>query len=308
VASAQPKAMPVIGFLSARSPGESARLVEAFRQGLRETGFVEGQNLSIAFRWAEGRYESLPALAAELVQLHVAVLLCAGGTPAALAAKAATSTIPIVFSSAGDPVASGLVASIGRPGGNVTGMSNFSKDLGGKRVELMHELVPNAGVLGYLVNPSNPGWQAEAQDAQSAANVLGVRLQVLKASTEPELERAFNDAVQQRNGMLAISVDGFFDARHDLLVALAARHSLPTFHGWRQHVTAGGLVSYGTSLHDSYRQAGIYCGRILKGEKPADLPVQQPTAFELVINLKTAKALGLIIPPSILDRANEVIQ
>lgn len=307
-ARAQPSGMPVIGFLSARAPGDSAHLVAATRRGLREAGFVEGQNLSVAFRWAEGRYETLPALAAELVQIRVAVLLAGGGTPAALAAKAATSSIPIVFASVGDPVQSRLVASLAKPGGNVTGMSNFNRDFAGKRVELMRELVPGARVFGYLTNPANPNWQAEAQDAQSVAGARSLTVHLLKASTEAELERAFEDAARLRVAALAITVDGFFDGRRDRVVALAARHALPTIYGWRDYALAGGLMSYGTSLSDSYRQAGLYCGRILKGEKPADLPVQQPTLFELVVNMKAAKALGLAIPSSILARADEVIE
>jgi putative ABC transport system substrate-binding protein len=305
---AQQERMPTIGFLSARSPGESAGVVAAFRRGLRQMGFVEGQNLSIAFRWAEGRYETLPALAAELVQLRVALLLSAGGLAAAQAAKAATSTIPIVFSAVSDPVALGLVASLNKPGGNVTGMSNFNTTLAAKRIELAKELAPGSRLVAYLLNPSNAGWHLEAEGAQAAASAHGLELLVLKATTETELEKAFDDAARLRAGALAASGEAFFDSRRDRLVALAARHSLPAIFGWREYVEAGGLMSYGSVLADSYRQAGLYCGRILKGEKPADLPVMQPAKLELVLNLKTAKAFGLTVPPSILARADEVIE
>lgn len=301
-------AMPVVGFLSSRSPGESADVVAALRVGLREAGFVEGQNIVIAFRWAEGRYERLPALAAELVQLRVAVLLAAGGSPAARAAKASTATIPIVFSAVADPVDLGLVASLNKPGGNITGMSNFNTALGAKRVELMRELVPGSATFAYLVNPSNPGWQAESEAAQSAADAFHLKLHLLKASREPELDKAFDDAVGVRAGVLAASGEAFFDSHRDMLVALAARKSLPAIYGWREYVLSGGLMSYGSSLPDSYRQAGLYCGRILRGEKPADLPVMQPTKFLMSVNLKTAKSLGLTISPSLLARADEVIE
>jgi putative tryptophan/tyrosine transport system substrate-binding protein len=300
--------MPVIGFLSSRSPGESADVVAAFRSGLREAGFVEGQNIIIAFRWAEGRYERLPALAAELVQLRVAVLLSAGGSPAAQAAKASTATIPIVFSAVADPVELGLVASLNRPGGNMTGMSNFNTVLGAKRVELMRELVPAGDTFAYLVNPSNPGWQAESEGAQSAADAFHVKLHLLRASSEPELDKAFEAAIGMGAHVLAASGEAFFDSHRDMLIALAARKSLPAIFGWREYVISGGLMSYGSSLPDSYRQAGIYCARILKGEKPADLPVMQPTKFSMAVNLKTARSLGLTIPPSLLARADEVIE
>jgi len=308
VARAQQEAQPVIGFLSARSPTESAGVLAAFRQGLRQMGFVEGQNLSIAFRWAEGRYETLPTLAAELVQLRVALLLSAGGIAAAQAAKAATSTIPIVFSAVADPVALGLVASLGKPGGNITGMSNFNTTLAAKRVELAKELAPGSRLVCYLLNPSNAGWHLEAEGAQSAAKAFDLELHVLKASTEMELDKAFDDATRLRAGVLAASGEAFFDSRRDRLVALAQRHSIPAIYGWREYVEAGGLMSYGTVLRDSYRQAGIYCGRILKGEKPAGLPIMQPTKFELVINLKTATTSKITIPPTLLARADEVIE
>jgi putative ABC transport system substrate-binding protein len=308
VVRAQQGTQPVIGFLSARSPAESAGVVAAFRQGLRQMGFVEGQDLSIAFRWAEGRYETLPTLAAELVQLRVALLLSAGGIAAAQAAKAATSTIPIVFSAVADPVALGLVASLNKPGGNITGMSNFNTALAAKRIELAKELAPGSHLVCYLLNPSNAGWHLEADGARSAASTLGLELHVLKASTEVELEKAFDDAARLRTGVLAASGEAFFDSRRDRLVALAARHSIPAIYGWREYVEAGGLMSYGTVLRDSYRQAGIYCGRILKGERPTNLPIMQPTKFELVISLKAARALGITMPPAILARADEVIE
>jgi putative ABC transport system substrate-binding protein len=305
---AQQVATPVIGFLSSRSPGESASVVAAFRQGLRETGFIEGQNVSIAFRWAEGRYDLLAVLAAELVELRVALLFSAGGPPAALAAKAATSTIPVVFSAASDPVGVGLVPSLNRPGGNVTGMGIFNETLGPKRLELLKELVPSAGVLGYLLNPSNPSAHIETAGALAVARALGIELHIVHASTEREIEAAYDAVGKLRAGALVVAGEPFFDSQRDRLVALSARHGIAAVYAWREYVLAGGLMSYGTNLPDSYRQAGVYAGRILKGEKPADLPVAQPTNFHMALNLKTAKALGLAVPPTLLTRADEVIE
>jgi putative ABC transport system substrate-binding protein len=279
-ARAQQPATPVIGFLSSRSPGESETVVTAFRRGLQEAGFVEGQNAHIAFRWAEGRYDRLPVLAAELVQSQVAVIAATGGIPSGLAAKAATATIPIVVV-AGDPVRSGLVTSLNRPGRNVTGMSTFASELGAKCVELLKELVPTAAVIAYLVNPSNPTAEIYSKEALTAASALGIHLHVLSASTEHDLDAAYATLANLRAGGLVVAGEPFFDSQRDRLVALSARHAVPAIYAFREYVMAGGLASYGTSITDSYRQAGIYTGRILKGEKPADLPVMQPTKFEL---------------------------
>jgi putative ABC transport system substrate-binding protein len=275
---------------------------------LREAGFIEGQNLTTAFRWAEGHYDRLPALAAELVGLHVAVLYAAGGPPAALAAKAATSTIPIVFSAANDPVGLGLVASLNRPGGNVTGMSLFASDLWAKNVELLKELVPTASVMGYLVNPSSPSVATYLKGAAEAASALGIDIHLLNASTEREVDEAFASLARLRVGGLIVPNEPYLDSQRDRIAALAARYAVPALYNLREYVTAGGLASYGPSLPDSYRRAAMYAGRILKGEKPADLPVQVPTKFEFVINLKTAKTIGITIPPTLLARADEVIE
>jgi putative tryptophan/tyrosine transport system substrate-binding protein len=307
-ARAQQPAILVVGFLSSRSPGDSTAVVAAFYQGLREAGFVEGQNVVIAFRWAEGHYDRLPALATDLVGLQVTALFAAGGPPSALAAQAATSTIPVVFSAVNDPVYLGLVASLNRPGGNVTGMSTFVADLGAKSVELLKELVPTAAVIAYLVNPSSPAAEIYAKEALTAARTLGIEVKVLNASTERDLGEAYASLAKLGAGGLVVPGEPFFDSHRETIVALSARYALPAIYGFREFVLAGGLMSYGTSLPDSYRRAGIYVGRILKGEKPADLPVQQPTKFELVINLKTAKALGLEIPPKVLALADEVIE
>jgi ABC-type uncharacterized transport system substrate-binding protein len=307
-ARAQQAAMPVIGFLSSRSPAESTAVVAGFHEGLREAGFVEGRNLAIAFRWAEGRYDRLPALAADLVSVRVAVLLAAGGPPSAHAAKATTSTIPIVFSAASDPIRLGLVSSLSRPGGNITGMGTFNATLLAKRLEILSELVPSAAPIAYLVNPTNPSADIELKEISAAAKVLGIELRILNASTEQDLDEAFAALARLRARGLVVAGEPFFDSRRDRIVAMASGHAVAASYGFREYVVAGGLMSYGTSITDSYRQAGIYVGRILKGEKPADLPVLQPTKFELVINLKTAKALGLTLPDKLLVAADEVIE
>ena len=304
---AQQKAMPVIGFLGLTSPGPVAALVAALRQGLSETAYVEGQNVAIEYRWAEGRYERLPALAADLVTGKVEVIVTAG-TPGIQAAKSATSTIPIVFVGGGDLVAAGLVASLARPGGNLTGVSIMGTELNPKRLELLSELVPQARVIALLVNPNNAVAEITIRDVQEAARAKGLPLIILKAGTESEIDAAFATLVQERAGALLVGTDPFLNSRRDQLVTLAARHAVPAMHEWRESVAAGRLISYGSSLTGLWRQAGAYVGRILAGAKPADLPVQQPTRFELVINLKTAKALGLTVPPLLLATADEVIE
>ena len=309
VARAQQAAIPVIGFLSSRSPGESASVVAAFRQGLRETGFIEGQNLGIAFRWAEGRYDKLPALASELVNPPVALLFAAGGPPSAFAAKGATSTIPVVFSAVADPVEIGLVPSLNQPGGNVTGMALFSASLGTKRLELMKELMPNAGVIGYLLNPADQKKsEIETKSVVAAAGALGIDVRILNAKSESELETVFAGLQGMRIRALVVSVEPFFDSQRERIVGLAARYAVTAIYAWREYVLAGGLMSYGTDLPESYRQAAIYAGRILKGEKPANLPVVQPTKFYLAVNAKTAKSLGIEVPPRLLGLADEVIE
>jgi putative tryptophan/tyrosine transport system substrate-binding protein len=302
---AQRKATPVIGFLGIGSPGPVAPSMAAFRQGLSETGYVEGQNVAIEYHWAEGSPDRLPALAADLVGRKVDVIVTQGGILPARAAKDATSTIPIVFTG-GDPVEQGLVASFARPGGNLTGFTFFFVELVPKRLELLLELVPQARVIALLLNPRSPNsWLGEVQQA---ALTKGVQLPILKATTESEIDAVFASLVELHAGALLIGPDPFFNDRREQLVALASRHAIAASYEWRESVVAGGLISYGPSLTAAYRQVGIYAGRILKGEKPADLPVQQPTTFELVVNLKTAKALGLTVPPSILARADEVIE
>jgi putative tryptophan/tyrosine transport system substrate-binding protein len=302
---AQQKALPVIGYLALGSSVSGAAQLAAFRQGLGENGYFEGQDVVIDYRWAEGHYDRLPALVADLVSRKVDVI-AAGNFPAALAAKSATSTIPIVFSIGGDPVGDGLVASLARPGGNLTGVAFLNVELAQKRVELISELVPQARVIGYLLNPNNSAIEPNIASALTAAGVKGLRLEMLKAGTESEIDAVFATLVQHVDALLV--ADPLFDSRREQIVALAARYQIPAIYTWREYVAAGGLISYGTSLSAVFYQAGIYTGRILKGAKPADLPVEQPTKFELVVNLNTAKALGLTVPPSILARADEVIE
>jgi putative ABC transport system substrate-binding protein len=299
--------MPVIGFLNGASAWEYAHVANAFRQGLSETGYIEGRNVLVEYRWAEGRYERLNALAADLVRRQVTVIV-SGGNAAVLAAKAATSTIPIVFYAGGDPVELGLVASLNRPGGNATGVVSLNDELVPKRLELVHELVPAATMIAVLVNPTNPGEVSESRALQAAARTLAVQLLVLSARSEHEIEVAFESLAQLRAGALMIASDAFFNARSEQFAALAVRHAVPTIFQDRAFVTAGGLVSYGGNTADTSRLTGVYAGRILKGERPADLAVQQSTKVELIINLRTAKALGITVPPSLLAIADEVIE
>jgi putative ABC transport system substrate-binding protein len=305
-ARAQQPAMPVIGFLNIASPDGYAHVVAAFRQGLKETGYVEGQNVAVEYRWADGQYDRVPAMAAEMVRRQVAVIVA--NTPGVLAVKAATTTIPIVFTTPSDPVQIGLVASLSRPGGNLTGVTQLHVEVGPKRLEVAHELVPTATTIAVLVNPTNPNIETQLRDLQAAARTFAVRLQVLHASNDHELNTAFASLLQLRAGALVIGADAFFFSRSEQLAALALRHSVPAIYQDRAFAAAGGLISYGGSTPDSYRQAGAYTGRILKGEKPADLPVVQVTKIELIINLKTARTLGLIVPTALLVRADEVIE
>ena len=300
-------ATPVVGFLNSVSPGPWTDLVAAFRKGLSETGFVEGQNVAIEYRWAEGRYDSLPALADDLVRRRVGVIVATGGSPAALAAKAATATIPVVFSGASDPVRLGLVGSMNRPGGNATGI-HFVIDLEPKRLEMLRELVPSAGLIAVLLNPRSPGATTQLRAIEDAARAVSQPIQVLNASTDAEIDTAFADLVRERVGAVLVGADPFFNSRRRQLVELAAHHRVPAIYELREFVAAGGLMSYGNDLREAYRQVGLYTGRILKGERPAELPVVQPTKIELIINLKTARALGLTFPLSLLGRADEVIE
>jgi putative tryptophan/tyrosine transport system substrate-binding protein len=307
-ARAQQSTMPVIGFLNSRSPEDAAHLVAAFRRGLAESGYVEGQNVAIEYRWAQGQNDRLPGLAADLVRRQVAVIATMGGLTSALAAKAATATIPIVFAAGTDPIDAGLVTSIRRPTSNLTGVNIFAEVLNPKRQELLHELVPTAPLVAMLVNPTSATTQSELAEVQAVADKLGQQVRIFHASTDREIDTAFATIVDQRISGLLVQSDPFFSDRREQLVLLTTRHAIPTIFGFREFVTAGGLMSYGTSLRAAYRQVGIYAGRILKGEKPADLPVQQATAFEMVVNLRAAKALGVTIPTAILLRADEVIE
>jgi putative ABC transport system substrate-binding protein len=302
------KAMPVIGFLSSISPGPLASSLAAFHQGLSETGYIEGQNLAIEYRWAEFQYNRLPALAADLVARKVEVMATNGDPRSALAAKNATSTIAIIFSAISDPIAFGLVASLARPGGNVTGVSPMNTELMPKRFELLSEMVPQAKVIALLANPNNLAAERRIRDVQEAARAKGVELPILRASTESEIDAAIASLAQLQAGAFIVDPDPFFVSQREQIVALAARHAVPAIYAWREAAAAGGLISYGATIASIYYQGGILVAKILKGAKPADLPVQQPTKFEFVVNLNTAKALGLTIPQSILGRADEVIE
>ena len=302
------QSMPVIGFMSARSPEDSVHLLEAFRRGLKEGGFVEGQNVVIEFRWARGEYDRLPEMAADLVSRRVSVLTAVGGDPSPRAAKRATSTIPIVFGIGGDPVRDGLVESFNRPGGNVTGVTLMTNLMESKRFGLLRDLVPDAQLVGALLNPSFAPSARQSQQIEEAARSIGQRLIVAKASTDEELDAAFTALVRERAHALLVAADPYFDTRRDRIVGFAQRQRLPAIYHFREYVLAGGLLSYGISLTDAYRQFGVYTATILKGAKPADLPVLQPTKFELVINLKTAKTLGLKISDNLLTLADEVIE
>jgi putative ABC transport system substrate-binding protein len=305
---AQPSGLPLIGFLSSRSPGESASVVAAFRQGLREAGFVEGQNLAIAFRWAERQYDKLPALAFELVGLPVALIYAAGGPPSAFAAKGATSTIPVVFSAAADPVEIGLVPSLSQPGGNVTGMGIFNASLGTKRLELIKELLRTLQSSDICSIRQIRMSETEIKSVLAAAGSLKIDVRILNAKSESELDQTFESLRTQGIAALVVSGEPFFDSQRERIVRLAAKSAVPTIYAWREYVLAGGLISYGTDLPESYRQAAIYAGRILKGEKPANLPVVQPTKFYMAVNAKVAKLLGIDVPPKLLGLADEVVE
>jgi putative ABC transport system substrate-binding protein len=304
-ARAQEATTPVIGFLNSTSPGPHSPMVAAFRGGLAETGYVEGRNVAIEYRWAEGRYDRLPTLAADLVRRQLSVI-AATSTPAALAVP--ITTIPIVFTTGNDPVKLGLVSSLNRPGGNITGSTFFNNALGPKRLQILRELAPNANLLAMLVNPSNPNTQSDTVQMQLAARSLGVQILIVTASNETEFDAVFANLVEQRVAALIVNSDPFFYSRREQLTALVARHAIPAIYEVREFTAAGGLMSYGTSVTDAYRQAGVYVGRILKGESPGDLPIQQPVKFEFVINLKAAKTLGLEMPDRILVAADEVIE
>ena len=307
-ARAQQRTFPVIGLLSSRSLAVDTPLIAVIRQGLNETGIIEGQNVTIDYRWAEGQYDRLAGLAADLVRQHVAVIVAIGGDPSALAAKAATATIPIVFVGATDPVRSGVVTSLHRPGGNITGVSGFMTEMEPKRLELLRELRPHATTTAILVNPNEPSIEIRVSDIQTAARSVGQEITILNASTIRDIDAAFARLAQMRADALLVAGDPFFFNRAAQLVVLAARHAIPSLYSRREFAAAGGLMSYGSTFNDIYRLVGVYAGRILKGEKPGDLPIQLATKFELVINLSTARALGLEVPPTLLARADEVIE
>ncbi len=301
------QAMPVIGFLNVASPEGYSLYVAAFRDGLKESGYIDGQNVAIEYRWAEGNYDRLPEMAADIVRRQVSVIVA--NTPANLAAKKATDTVPIVFTTASDPVQIGLVSSFNRPGGNVTGVSQLNASLGPKRLELAHELMPDATAVALLVNPNDPGRaEALAKEVQAAAAHLGLQLDVLRAGSEPEIATAFAGFARLKAGVLVIGGDAFFNSKSNLLAELSLRHSVPAIYEYNEFTNAGGLMSYGGNIKESYRWAGVYAGRILKGAKPADLPVQRSSTVELIVNLKTAKALGVTVPLSLLGRADEIIE
>ncbi len=307
-AAAQQRALPVIGFMSGRASGDSAHLVQAFRQSLAEAGFVEGQTVAIEFRWANGNYDQLPALAADLVGRKVAVLVGVGGDVSAVAASKATKTIPVVFGMGGDPVKTGMVASFNKPGGNATGYTLWTSEMESKRLGLLRELVPGVPLVGVLVNPQFPPTVQELNDLEPAAKAVDQRLFVARADTDAELDAALASFAQQHVGAFLVTAAPFFDTRHARIIGFAAQNRLPAIYQFREYAAAGGLMSYGPDIVESYRNCGAYVGRILKGEKPADLPVLQPTKFDFVINLKTAKALGLTVPPTLLAEAGEVIE
>ena len=306
MARTQQAVVPVIGFLNGASAGEYLYVAAAFREGLGETGYAERKNVLIEYRWAEGQYDRLPAMAADLVRRQVAAIVA--NSPAAVAAKAATTTIPIIFTTAGDPVELGLIASLNRPGGNITGVTQLGVEVGPKRLELLRELIPTATIMASLVHPTNPNAETISRNLQSAARTLGLQIHVLYASTERDIDDAFTTLIRLRAGALVIGSDPFFTSRSKQLAELTVRHGVPTVYEFREFAAAGGLMSYGGSIIDSYRKAGVYTGRILKGEKPADLPVQRSTKVELILNLKTARVLGITVPLTLLGRADEVIE
>jgi len=307
-ARAQQSTLPVIGFLNSASPQPFANYVSGFRVGLKQTSYIDGQNVTIEFRWAEGHYDRLPEMAADLVRRKVAVLVSTGGPPSVMAAKAATATIPIVFTIGTDPIRLGVVTSLSRPGGNITGVNLFATQMESKRLGLLRALIPGVQLIAVLLNPNRPNYAFQVKDVQEPAAAIGQQIHILLASNESDIDKAFATAVQLRAGALLVSSDPFFNSQRDKIVALAARHSIPAIYEWREFALAGGLMSYGTNITDGYRQAGVYAGRILKGEKPADLPVVQSARFELIINLKTAKALGIEVPPNLSAEADEIIE